>query len=75
MLETHQYVFKEVLALPPIMKIDLVEQILASLDSPDKEIEALWSQEAENRLEAYHAGQMKSIPFEQVISKYQSHED
>ncbi len=57
------------------MKIDLVEKILASLDSNDKEIEALWSQEAENRLEAYHAGQMKSIPFEQVISKYQSHED
>ena len=50
--------------LPPIDKIDLVDQILASLDRPDREIDVLWSIEAENRLEAYRAGKMKSIPLE-----------
>ncbi|RKZ56737.1 MAG: hypothetical protein DRR08_20905 [Candidatus Parabeggiatoa sp. nov. 2] len=45
MLETHKQVFKEVLTLPPMEKIDLVDQILASLDRHDKEIDALWSQE------------------------------
>ncbi|RKZ85589.1 MAG: addiction module protein [Candidatus Parabeggiatoa sp. nov. 1] len=51
--------------LPPIEKINLVDEILASLVRPDREIDALWSIEAENRLEAYRAGQMKSIPLEQ----------
>ncbi len=54
MLETHKQVFKEVLTLPPMEKIDLVDQILASLDRHDKEIDALWSQELENRLYPCH---------------------
>jgi len=66
----HQQMFKEILELPPIEKIDLVEKILESLDRDDQEIDKLWSQEAENRLNAYHAGQMKSIPLEQIVSKY-----
>jgi putative addiction module component (TIGR02574 family) len=69
----HQQLFEDIFALPPIEKIDLVERILASLDREDKEIDTLWSQEAENRLNAYHAGKMKSIPLEQIVSKYKHH--
>lgn len=33
-----------------------------SLDEPDRELDRLWSQEAEERLAAYRRGEMKGIP-------------
>ena len=49
---------------------DLVESLLASLDQPDARIDELWAKEAENRLAAFEAGQMKAYPADEVFQEF-----
>ncbi|MBF0143845.1 MAG: addiction module protein [Magnetococcales bacterium] len=56
--------------LSPSARLELVDAILNSLDEPDREMDRLWSQEAEERLAAYRRGEMKAIPLEVVLAKY-----
>jgi len=68
MLE-HQ-ILKEALSLAPKNRASLAEKLLESLDQPDKTIDALWAKEAENRIDAYEAGNIKAIGAEKVFGKY-----
>ncbi|MEA3353850.1 MAG: addiction module protein [Campylobacterota bacterium] len=61
---------EQALSLDPIEKIQLIDQLLQSLDLPDKELDKLWLDEADKRMEAYENGEMKAIPAEEVFSKY-----
>jgi hypothetical protein len=36
-------IIKEALALSPSEKVQLIDQLLSSLDKPDKEIDLLWA--------------------------------
>jgi len=56
--------------LSPSERLELVDDILASLDEPDPNIDKLWAKEAEDRLAAYRRGELKAIPLEQVLAKY-----
>ena len=56
--------------LSPSERLELVDDILASLDEPDPSIDKLWAKEAEDRLAAYRRGEIKAIPLEQVLAKY-----
>ncbi|MBF0107798.1 MAG: addiction module protein [Magnetococcales bacterium] len=56
--------------LSPSARLELVDAILSSLDEPDREMDRLWSQEAEERLAAYRRGEMKAIPLDDVLAKY-----
>jgi putative addiction module component (TIGR02574 family) len=56
--------------LSPSERLQLVDDILASLDEPDTNIDRLWAKEAEDRLAAYRRGDIKAIPLEQVLAKY-----
>ena len=56
--------------LSPSERLQLVDDILASLDEPDPNIDRLWAKEAEERLAAYRSGEIKAIPLEQVLAKY-----
>jgi putative addiction module component (TIGR02574 family) len=56
--------------LSPSERPELVDDILASLDEPDANIDKLWAREAEDRLAAYRRGEIKAIPLEQVLAKY-----
>jgi hypothetical protein len=47
-----------------------VDDILASLDEPDPNIDKLWANEAEDRLAAHRRSEIKAIPLEQVLAKY-----
>ena len=57
--------------LPPQERMEVVERILDSLDQPDAALEALWAQEAEDRLAAYRRGEIKAVALSEVIAKYQ----
>jgi putative addiction module component (TIGR02574 family) len=48
--------------LSPSERLELVDDILASLDEPDPNIDKLWAKEAEERLAAYRRGEIKAIP-------------
>jgi putative addiction module component (TIGR02574 family) len=51
-------------------RCELVDDILASIDAPDPAIDAAWSVEAGERLEAWRRGELKSVPAEKVFAKY-----
>lgn len=58
------------LSLPVIQRVELVELLLASLDTPDKTIDELWAKEVESRVDAFEAGKLKTVSLENVLSKY-----
>ncbi len=57
------------LALPAIDRAALVESLVASLDQPDASIDSAWAAEAEARLTAFDAGQIKAVPAEVVFAE------
>jgi len=56
--------------LSPAERIELVDDILASLDELDPAIDRLWAKEAEERLAAYRRGEIKALSLEEVLAKY-----
>ena len=58
------------MGLPAVEKARLVDQLLSSLDEPDEAIDALWRKEVEDRIQAYRAGELKSISLADVRAKY-----
>ena len=56
-------ILREALDLPPTDRAELVEQILASFEFPARQdIDAVWAQEAEDRIDAYDRGEIGSSP-------------
>lgn len=45
-------------ALPPIQRAELIESLIESMQHRDKEIEALWAEEAEDRIDALERGEI-----------------
>ena len=63
-------ILKGALTLKPSQKAELIDKLLSDLDKPDREIDELWAKEAENRIDAYDQGNIKSVPLEKVLEKY-----
>lgn len=48
----------------------LVEEILSSFDFPSRqEVDALWAKEAEDRIDAYDRGEIRSTPAQEVFDR------
>ncbi len=69
MSATTKQILKDALALPAVERALLVQELLHSLDRPDAEMDRLWAKEAEDRIAAYEAGEMKTIPAEAVFAE------
>ena len=63
---------RRVLELSPTERLEMVDEILASLDRPDDRVDALWAWEAEDRLAAYRRGEIKTVSLDDVLAKYRS---
>jgi len=63
-------ILKEAMALRPVEKAKLVDQLIAILNEPDKDIDKLWAEEAEDRIDAYDRGEIKAVSLKEVLSKY-----
>ena len=72
MTEATKALSVEARKLSPAERIDLVDEILSSLDEPDSNIDRLWAKEAEERLAAYRRGEIRAIPLEEVLAKYRA---
>jgi len=58
----------EALLLPREARAELVDKLLQSLNVPAPgEIDKLWAEEAEKRISAYNAGNVKSLDGMQVL--------
>ena len=61
---------KEILDLPDVEKLRLVDAILTDLDKPDPEIDRVWAEEARKRWAAYKAGRAPTVSYESVMAKH-----
>ena len=59
----------QALQLPPNDRAALVENLIFSLDKPDPAIDAQWLKEAEDRLDAYHSGELACLDAEDVFAE------
>lgn len=71
-MTTKEKLIKEALTLPPREKAEMITLLIQSLDKPDSEIDELWETEAEDRIDAYEKGEIKSVLIEDVINKYKT---
>jgi len=58
--------------LSPAERLELVNDLLTSLDESDPGIDGLWAKEAEDRLAAYRRGELKVIPLQGVLAMYRA---
>lgn len=63
-------ILNEALKMTPAERAEIVDQLLQSLDEPDAEIDALWKEEVENRIDAYEAGNAKTVTVQEMLKKY-----
>lgn len=69
-MSTPKEILKDALTLKPAEKAELVNELLSSLDKPDRNIDQLWAKEAESRIDAFEQGKLKAITLEMVLEKY-----
>jgi putative addiction module component (TIGR02574 family) len=63
-------ILAEALALPPMERAALVEEILSSFDDPVRqEVDALWAVEAEDRIDAFERGDLPASPVRDVFDR------
>ncbi|HSW01963.1 MAG TPA: addiction module protein [Sedimentisphaerales bacterium] len=67
-----QDLLKEALALPPIERAALVDQLLTSLDKPDEAVDQVWRKEIAARLRAYRSGEAATVSAEDVLAEYRA---
>ncbi len=70
MMHVDKKIAGNALSLPVTQRVELVELLLASLDNPNKEIDKIWAEEAESRVDAFDSGKLKSISLDRALSKY-----
>ncbi len=58
----------QAMKLKPEERFVLLEGLIKSLDEPDKELDEIWAEEAENRLRAYREGKLHGIPMEEIFN-------
>ena len=70
MLEYRDEILTKALELPPMERAELVESLLSSFEFPSrKNIDALWAQEAESRIDAFERGNIAAIPAKNVFEE------
>ncbi|MGQ7815088.1 addiction module protein [Metapseudomonas furukawaii] len=70
MSQSSQSLSREARRLSINERVELVEDLLDSLDTPDATLDAQWGEEAEDRLDAYRRGELKALPLAEVLGKY-----
>ena len=69
-------ILADALALPPTERASLVEEILSSFDFPSRqEVDQLWANEVEDRIDAYDRGEMPSHSAEEVFDRIDRQRD
>lgn len=70
MIRISAKVVNDALSLSPRARAKLADKLLESLDDlRQREIDRLWAEEAEDRLDAYEKGELKAIPGEEVFRR------
>ena len=60
-------IITEAMRLKPQERYLIIEELVHSLDEPNKEIDNLWLQESIKRLAAYKSSSLKTVSYETVF--------
>lgn len=63
-------IIDQALELSASERAEVADRLLASIDQPNAEMDRIWLDEAEARLDAYERGEIKAIPASEVLGKY-----
>ncbi len=63
-------IFQQARRLPALEKLRLAELLLADLDMPNPDIDAVWRDEAQRRWQSYQSGALKTVSYDAVMQKY-----
>ena len=70
MIPDSEKVISEAMSLPPDARALLADRLLNSLDLTErKEIDRLWAEEAERRIQQIRTGEVEPIPGEEVFKE------
>ena len=62
-------IIQEAINLTPQEKYLIIESLILSLNEPDKDIEKIWIEESQKRLDEYKDGNLKTLSFEEVFNQ------
>ncbi len=60
-------IITEAIRLKPQDRYIVIEELIHSLDKPDKEIDNLWLEESAKRLATYQNGDLKTISYDEAF--------
>ena len=72
MTERAEQVFSNALTLPINERAELAERLFSSLDISQDKIDKLWAKEAEDRINAFERGKIKTVTAKEVFNKIES---
>ena len=61
-------IIQEAINLKPQEKYLIIESLILSLNEQDKDIEKIWIEESQKRLDEYKNGNLKTLSFEEVFN-------
>lgn len=70
MTNTAKLIIDQALGLNSKDRAKVAEKLLASLDESDANLDAIWANEADARIEAYNKGEIEAVSVDEVFSKY-----
>jgi len=70
-MPTVDEIFADTLSLKATDRLALIDKILSSLYPANKGTEAMWKNEAEDRIEAHAEGHLDSISEKEILAKYE----
>lgn len=63
-------ILQEALSLPAEDRAEVLERLLATFQEPPApELDKLWAQEAEDRIDAYNRGELGAVSAEEVFAR------
>ena len=62
-------IIEEALHLNPQERYLVIENLVLSLNQPNKEIDKVWIKESQKRLRAYKEGKAKTVSYEEVFGR------
>ena len=60
----------EIKSLPDEEKLKVLDALLTELDKRDSEVDHIWVAEARKRLNAYRAGEVPTVSYQELMAKY-----
>ena len=70
-----EQVFSNALTLPINERAELAERLFSSLDISQDKIDKLWAKEAEDRINAFERGKIKTVTAKEVFNKIESRQN